>query len=244
MRAEGKTWVEIAEDFRQRYGGNARVAMRWAHGWTQAEVAGMWSARWDDDPKDERNISNWERWPESGHAPSLAVLGRLARIYECDVADLVSDLKGYRHLDQAVAADEVGPPALDLTGLWHSRYRYPTSGEEREGEHYVVISHHDGGCVVGESLPHSKGSRLKLDLSFHAPAATGTWTEWTSPRGRYRGAPYHGSIQLMVDPSGRSMVGKWVGFSRSFSVKSGEWSLTWLDKATDEAALREYHLKV
>ncbi|MDQ4020240.1 MAG: hypothetical protein M3257_01065 [Actinomycetota bacterium] len=35
-------------------------------------------------------MSYWENWPSrTGHAPSLAVLDRLAQLYDCDVADLV-----------------------------------------------------------------------------------------------------------------------------------------------------------
>lgn len=104
MRAEGKTWVQIAELISDRYQVNARVALRWAHGWTQGRVASEWCARWPDEPKTDQNISTWERWPESGHEPSVSTLGRLAQIYECDLADVVTDLAHYRHLDRANAA--------------------------------------------------------------------------------------------------------------------------------------------
>jgi hypothetical protein len=101
LRAEGKTRVEVAEVFRRRFSVNARVALRWSRGWSQREAAEEWCKRWPDDIKLAKNVSYWETWPQSGHAPSLRTLDRLAQLYECDVADLVADLPGYRHLDSA-----------------------------------------------------------------------------------------------------------------------------------------------
>lgn len=327
LRHEGRSWVDVARALSERYDVNARVAFRWAHGWSQSEVAAAWCERWPDDPKTFKNISYWERWPQSGHAPSLSTLDRLARIYECSIADLLEDLPGYRQSDPAAKAHEragqlwravSGPPApgdarrgvsaidqvadmtveelaqtaigftqqlgmeaadrrpilvklsaalslaataphpadlqrpdgspglargSDLSGVWHSRYVYPSRGEMLEGQHYVVVRQ-QADRLVGHSLPHTNGSRLRLDLSLHPPVATGSWTEHTSPTGRYKGAAYHGSVQLMVDPSNRAMAGKWVGFGRRFAVKTGEWELTWVDRATTASALREYHRKV
>jgi hypothetical protein len=55
---------------------------------------------------------------------------------------------------------------------------------------------------------------------------TGTWVEHTSPDGHYRGAVYHGALQLVLDPTGRKMTGRWVGFGRDHEVNSGPWELT------------------
>ena len=38
MRTSGRSWSEIAGALRDRYGLGARIAMRVAHGWTQAEI--------------------------------------------------------------------------------------------------------------------------------------------------------------------------------------------------------------
>lgn len=99
MRAERMSWVDIATEFEHRFGVNRRVAMRLAHGWSQAEVAKRWCRLWPDHMRTASNISSWERWPTSGHEPSLVTLSRLAEIYECDVADLVNDVGCFRHLD-------------------------------------------------------------------------------------------------------------------------------------------------
>jgi hypothetical protein len=96
LRAQGRTWAEIAAEFRAAYRVNARVALRQAHGWSQPEAAARWTARWPDDPKTFKNFSYWEMWPSgTGHAPSLDTLDRLAQLYECRITDLLADCDDY-----------------------------------------------------------------------------------------------------------------------------------------------------
>jgi hypothetical protein len=109
LRAEGLAWAHIARRFMEDKEAGRLVAMRWAHGWSQWDVASRWNALWP--PKggtagiNDKHISNWENWApgnpyEYTVEPSLQTLRRLARIYECDVADLAEDLS-YSHLDEA-----------------------------------------------------------------------------------------------------------------------------------------------
>jgi hypothetical protein len=272
-----------ARVLRERYGVNARLAVRTACGWSQDEAAARWTQRWPDDPKTFKNISAWENWPgPTGHAPPLAVLDRLAQLYECDVADLLAGwgehgppgtesadaesrslLWQVQHLDlaelarslstwaddlpdehrralllklSAAASMSGGPSATtargpcstpdELCGRWRSEYSYVSTGRAREltGEHSIVLGLRSGR-LWGRSEPTDPGT-IELDLQLDGQLVVGSWTERTAPDGYYRGAVYHGTLMLVVDPTGRSMRGRWLGPDRDFAVDSGVWTLT------------------
>ena len=82
--------------------------------------------------------------------------------------------------------------------------------------------------------------QLELDLTLDGSVLTGTWSERTSPHGYYRGSHYHGTIQLIVDPTGRTMSGRWLGYNKEFKVNSGDWRLDWLNDTASTKELREY----
>ena len=115
LRDAGYTWVQIAAVLRHRYGLNTLVAMRLAHGWSQRDAADAWCARWPDEPKTSKNFSYWEVYPSpTGYAPSLAVLGRLAELYECAMADLLADGPTFRHRDKTYIADRLDDGTIQL----------------------------------------------------------------------------------------------------------------------------------
>jgi hypothetical protein len=176
-------------------------------------------------PQDLQELLLLQQWPApTGYAASLDVLARLAELYQCAVADLVIDLADYSDLDTARATSG------NLSGLWLSPYSYFSSGRDANlhGEHTIRL-HHTGSRLHGTNDPADGESRLTLDVSVSGAIATGTWKERTASTGYYRGAVYHGTIQLVVSPHARGMNGRWLGFGKNFIVNSGDWHLEWLE---------------
>ncbi|WP_432890139.1 hypothetical protein ACQPYH_12155 [Kribbella sp. CA-245084] len=144
----------------------------------------------------------------------------------------------------AAAVEDTPPPgpASDnaLGGIWHSRYVYHSTGRDGQlsCEHYIVLRH-QGNRIFGENVPARNDSLVRLDLTLRGTVATGTWSERTSTNGYYHGREYHGAIQLVVDPMGKAMTGRWIGVDRQFNVNSDAWELQWVDTASPTVQ-REY----
>jgi hypothetical protein len=100
-RKQGKTWVEVAAQMRERWPEvTPRAALRMAHCWTQQDVAAAWNRRFIGRPPESKEISRWEVWPgRSGARPSLDTLDKLAQLYECSISDLLVDISDYRDRD-------------------------------------------------------------------------------------------------------------------------------------------------
>jgi len=132
-------------------------------------------------------------------------------------------------------------PRGTYSGVWLSRYQYLSSGRGATftDQHYVVVLQHMDRLTV-RSLPGSSDSALTMDLTIDGNVITGTWVEQTASDGYYRGARYHGAIQLLVEPTGRRMVGKWVGFGKEMDVNTGPWELIFEDASTTKATLDKY----
>jgi hypothetical protein len=130
----------------------------------------------------------------------------------------------------------------NYSGVWLSRYEYHSSGRDATftDQHYVVILQH-GDRLTVRSLPGSSDSQLTMDLTVDGNVITGTWVEQTAQQGHYRGARYHGAIQILVEPTGRRMVGKWVGFGKEMDVNTGPWELIFQDASTNKATLDKYN---
>lgn len=128
-----------------------------------------------------------------------------------------------------------------LTGIWRSEYEYPSSsrGGTYTGRHYVMVLQR-GAHLNVRSLP-GQHSRLSLDLAVNGKMATGTWTEHTAEGGYYRGAIYHGTIQLEVNDQGTRLKGRWLGFGRDpGEINDGPWQFTIVDSKVDAEARQRW----
>ncbi|WP_433730482.1 XRE family transcriptional regulator [Nocardia sp. CA-129566] len=133
------------------------------------------------------------------------------------------------------------PANGNYNGIWLSRYEYYSSGRNATftAVHHVVVLQHDDALTV-RSLPESAISSMEMDLTIDGNVATGTWTERTAPDGYYRGAKYHGAIQLLIELTGTRMAGKWIGFGKSFDINSGPWELILQDRSTSKATIEAF----
>lgn len=133
--------------------------------------------------------------------------------------------------------DAQGP----LTGIWRSRYEYPSSsrGGTYSSEHYVLLIQR-GARVQVQSVPAS-ASRVIMDLTVNGSVVTGTWSEETEAGGYYSGAVYHGCLQLLLDPTGHRLTGRWLGYGRDFDINDGPWTLTLVSSDTSREQMDRYN---
>jgi hypothetical protein len=147
--------------------------------------------------------------------------------------------------DSLTAAPPAHPTTNgDLTGVWRSEYSYHSSGrgEQLTGIHYVTLRR-QGPSLAVTGLAHSSGSQLGMTLTVDGMVATGSWEERTSPTGYYKGAVYRGALQLLIDPSGGQMTGRWLGFGKRFQINSGDWTLRRETASLDRRTVKKYELK-
>lgn len=150
---------------------------------------------------------------------------------------------------EGVAPPRPGPaprtaPHLNYSGVWLSRYEYFSSGRDASfiGMHYVVLLQH-GNRLTANSITGASSnpdSPLSLDLTIEGNVVSGSWVEQTATDGYYRGARYHGVLQMLIEPTGTRMAGKWVGFGKDMDVNSGPWELRLQEAATDQKTIAKY----
>ena len=157
---------------------------------------------------------------------------------------LVADGRGGHDLEvrQPPAVEEPArQPAGHYTGIWRSRYEYFSSGRRAayEGLHMALLLQ-QGSALSVQSLKGSSRSAMSMSLDIDGAVVTGSWVERTNPDGYYLGARYHGAIQLLVDPTGRRMSGKWVGFGKDGDINTGPWALTFVEASISRAAIQAW----
>jgi hypothetical protein len=134
------------------------------------------------------------------------------------------------------------PALLQKPGTW-LWWRPGTTPRERgetfTSRHYVMVLQR-GARLMVRSLPASE-SQLSMDLSVNGQVITGTWTEQTKGDGYYRGAVYHGALQMLEQENGRLLDGRWVGFGKEGEINDGAWSLALVDEHVDAGAVEQWN---
>ncbi len=188
----------------------------------------------------KRLVQRWEAGTTA--APRPVYIRALEAVTRLPIAALGFSLAPAGNGSPAPDPTPAPRPDGDYSGVWLSRYRYVSSGRDGAryvGQHYVVLLQH-GEQLTARSIPGSADSTLAMDLTVERNIVTGTWTEHTNTAGYYRGATYHGAIQLLVEPTGRRMSGQWVGFGKEMDVNTGPWQLIFADASTSKATLDAY----
>lgn len=202
----------------------------------------------------KRTVQRWEdgttRTPTPSYASALQKVFRLPMASLGFEADLPvhddghggHDVQPHSESAHGLPRSQGRPTPGSFTGIWLSHYQYYSSGREKtlSTGHYVVVTQHDSKLTV-RSLPGSAPSTMSMDLTIDGNAADGTWVEDTDPAGYYRGARYHGAIQLLAEPTGTRLKGKWVGFGKNFEINSGPWELVFMDPSLAKSTVDEYN---
>ncbi|MFI6443651.1 helix-turn-helix domain-containing protein [Kitasatospora sp. NPDC050543] len=234
-----------------------RISLRLSQDEFAKRLRQVGTERGEPNDASKRLVQRWEsgevRSPRPVYVRALEAVTRLS-----------ADRLGFEssHLPTGVSMDGTGghdltrdalgvlvkgtpaPTGEDFSGVWLSHYEFYSSSREGTftGLHHVVLTQH-GNRITGRSLPGASSnpdSPLSFDLTADRNVVTGSWVEQTASDGYYQGARYHGAIQLLVDPTGRRMAGKWVGFGKEFDVNTGPWELRLLDRSTAADVLTRF----
>jgi hypothetical protein len=170
----------------------------------------------------KRLVQRWEAGEVS--LPRAVYIRALEYVTGKPVASLGFDSAAERYgLDpDAVLTSRSGPwiPLADpkaqpgpLTGIWLSSYEYESSGRDATftSQHYVAVVHH-GTRLQVRSMPGSQ-SKMMVDLTANGQ---------------------------VLEPTGRRMTGKWVGFGRDFDLNTGPWSLELVTSSVTDETMNEY----
>jgi transcriptional regulator with XRE-family HTH domain len=217
----------------------ALIAARTAHNLTQAEFAEAVGVtkrtiqRWEEDIPKSRPRPTQVRGLQNATGMPIEQLG-----FPADKRAVAMD-DGRGGLDLEVRLPPIAAtrqaPAGDYSGIWLSRYEYVSSSRSQafSGLHYVVLTQ-EGAIASVRSLPNSASSTMGMDLTVDGSVLTGTWVEDTDKTGYYKGKRYVGAIQMIANPSGSRIAGKWLGYGKDGEINSGPWFLDYQSPLSKE----------
>lgn len=112
-----------------------------------------------------------------------------------------------------------------VKGLWKATYSFERDGIT-ESETNLLELRQVGDYVIGKNLTGNDWYKIEGKINSQT-YLTGVW-ECTS-----EDSIYNGAFQFIISPSGDSMEGKWVGFSRRQCIYHGIWVWERLSRKID-----------
>lgn len=104
-----------------------------------------------------------------------------------------------------------------LAGLWRSRYCYPNRDGELVYQQHLIELRQVGRYITGRTIVGDKHRYLVKGRFSQEKYFTGTWDNILD------NDIYHGAFQCVLEPEGKRMVGRWVGFNGDDDVMGGPW---------------------
>jgi hypothetical protein len=126
---------------------------------------------------------------------------------------------------QAVAARVLGGlgpiHGPNLGGYWYSGYSF-VSSRTRQRVHttQLMLFRQFGPYVVGKCIWSDGAHRHFITGRTHGHVFTGQW------RNVADGAKHHGVLQMLIDPDGTHLHGKWLGYDARNHIQQADWTFT------------------
>lgn len=176
-----------------------------------------------------------------GHAPSgtspLTIIIAVAAFLGVVIATVVATVVLQEPI-QAVTARVLGGlgplTGPNLRGVWFSSYSFVSSRtRQRTYMTQLMMLRQFGPYVVGKCLWSSGSHRHFVTGRTQAHVLTGRW------RNVADGAKHHGVLQLLIDPDGTHLHGKWLGYDARNHIQQADWEfiLATRDSKADRNAL-------
>lgn len=119
---------------------------------------------------------------------------------------------------------------LSLRGNWLSEYSYINSENRRVDSQQEMKITQFGSRLVAISTKNNGRHIHDIVALVDGNIVTGRWINVAA------GSRQHGSFQLVVEPDGKRMIGRWIGLDKRAKVQQGEWIWT---KLSDQARLAQ-----
>jgi tetratricopeptide (TPR) repeat protein len=197
MLAKGASYAQIAAGMADTFQDRKRAAWRYAHGWSQKDVAALYNQEVNDANASmtPQRISDFERWPVNKTAakPTLEKLGVLAKLYATKISSLLdhrdrqkmtnAELITIDVLDSGVIPQQLPATIPNFVGRVHELNLLTAQSHHvnraTTGTATVVISSIGGTAGIGKTtlalhwarthIDHFPDGQLYIDLRGFSP---------------------------------------------------------------------------